>query len=155
MVVRRQSFKLLVQTLTPQELKERMGKGSCQPRVIMILYGHIEWINSLFTCGHDPIVDMPLDIMKNKCDKIVIEISKIASCQFGQFRLGIMTTILSGCGLLKEGKHLRNLMYPVKGSASFKHLCCPVADSMSPKRAQDLCNIDKEVSVSNVNPAPV
>ena len=118
-------------------------------RVISILYSHVEWINSLSNCGHAPIVDMPLKNMKAQCDKIITEIGKIASCQFGHFRLGIMTTILSGCGLLKEGKHLRNLMYLVKGSASFKHLCCPVADYMSPQRARALGTDESNVCISN------
>ena len=118
-------------------------------QVVSILYQHVEWINSLSGCGREPIVDMPLNIMKRKCEETVRAIAKVASCQFGQFRLGVMTTILSGCGLLKEGKHLRNLMYPVKGSASFKHLCCPVADYMSPGRAEALGNNENDVYISN------
>ena len=101
------------------------------------------------SCGHQPAVDMPLNIMKARCDKTIQEVSKIASCQFGHFRLGILMTILSGCGLLKEGKHLRHCMYPVKGSASYKHLSCPVGDVMSTQRARALVANQANESISN------
>jgi hypothetical protein len=130
-------------------MKEREEGEKRLTRVISILYNHVEWINSLSDCGKMPVHDMPLASMKAKCNMTISDISKVASCQFGHFRLGIFTTILSGCGLLKEGAHLRNLMYPVKGSASFKHLFCPIADFMSPQRAQALCNNESDVCISN------
>mmetsp|Transcript_118302 Transcript_118302/g.232253 ORF Transcript_118302/g.232253 Transcript_118302/m.232253 type:complete len:1455 (-) Transcript_118302:1531-5895(-) len=118
-------------------------------QVVSILYDHIAWINSLSSAVTNPLIDMPLDSIKAKCDKTIMQISKVTSCQFSHFRLGILTTILSGCGLLKEGKHLRNLMYPVQGSASYKHLHSPDADYMSPQRARALGNNETNVPISN------
>lgn len=118
-------------------------------QVIAILWEHVQWINSLSTCGNMPVVDMPISTLKAKCERTIKEIANVAPCQFSHFRLGILTTILSGCGLLKEGKHLRNLMYPVKGSASYKHLCSPVADYMSLQRARALGNNETNEDISN------
>ena len=118
-------------------------------QVVSILYNHIEWINSLSSCVDIPVVDMPLPSLKAQCDKTIKEIGNIASCQFSHFRLAIFTTIVTGCGLLKEGKHLRNLMYPVKGSASYKHLSSPVADVMSPQRARALVDNKTNEAIAN------
>ena len=118
-------------------------------QVIAVLWDHVDWINSLAPFGVNPVVDMPLTSMKRRCDETIKEIARVASCQFGHFRLGIFTTILSGCGLLKVGKHLRHLMYPVKGSASFKHLDHPFTDMMSQKRARALADNKVNESISN------
>jgi len=118
-------------------------------QVVRILWEHIEWVNSLSDVGSNPVIDMPLESMKARCNQTIKAISNVASCQFSHFRLGIFTTILAGCGLLREGKHLRNLMYPVKGSASFKHLSCPVADIMSRDRARALGTNKEHESISN------
>ena len=135
---------------TPDATREDRECGERKlSQVIAILYEHIAWINSLSSCGNMPVMDMPLSSMKAACNKTINAIAKVASCQFSHFRLGIFTTIMSGCGLLKQGKHLRNLMYPMKGSASFKHLGCPVADVMSPERARALSDNKTNESISN------
>jgi len=128
--------------------ERRLGENKLS-QVVSVLNEHVAWINSLSSFGIMPVIDMPLSMLKDRCNQTIREIGKIASCQFSHFRLAILTTILSGCGLLKEGKHLRNLMYPVKGSASFKHLSRPVADFMSPQRATALCNNIENEAVSN------
>ena len=134
----------------PNATKEERDRGERKlSHVISILWDHVEWINSLAGKGNNPVVEMPLTAMKERSQHTISEISKIASCQFSHFRLGILTTILSGCGLLKQGKHLRHLMYPVKGSASSKHLCCPVGDFMSPERARALGDNKPYESISN------
>ena len=56
---------------------------------------------------------------------------------------------MSGCGLLKVGKHLRNCTYPVKGSASYKHLYNPIADHMSREKASALVDNNNNESISN------
>ena len=130
--------------------KEERQQGERKlSQVVSILWEHVVWINSLTSCGENPILDMALPTLKARNERTIKEIARIASCQFSHFRLCILTTILSGCGLLKEGRHLRNLVYPVKGSASFKHLCCPVADFMSPQRARALGTNKEYESVAN------
>jgi hypothetical protein len=131
---------------TSQERKNGENKLA---QVVSILYDHIEWINSLSNCGNTPVDDMPLPLLKAHCDRTIKEIGNIASCQFSHFRLAVLTTILTGSGLLKEGRHLRNLMYPVKGSASFKHLSSPVADVMSHHRARALVDNKTNEAISN------
>ena len=134
----------------PGATKEERERGQRKlSHVINILWGHIQWINSMSNCGHVRTIDMPLRATKERCDRTIQQIAKVASCQFSHFRLGILVTILSGCGLLKEGKHLRHCMYPVKGSASYKHLSCPVGDVMSTKRARALVNNQENESISN------
>jgi len=117
--------------------------------VVSILFSHVKWINTLSETANDSDVGVPMTILEAQYNTVVREIGNIVSCQFGHFRLGVMTTILSGCGLLKEGKHLRSLMYPVKGTASYKHLSHPDADYMSNQRARALVSNEENVSVSN------
>jgi hypothetical protein len=51
----------------------------------------------------------------------------------------MFTTVHAGCGDLKPGKRLRQLMFPVtKGCASYNHLACPSGDFMSRGRAANL-----------------
>lgn len=134
----------------PNATTQEIARGERRlSQVVSILHKHIDWINSLADCGSRPIMDMPLASMKAQCQNTINEIAKAASCQFSHFRLGIFTTIMSGCGLLREGKHLRHLMYPVKGSASFKHLYCPDADFMSEERARALGQNVSGVVISN------
>jgi hypothetical protein len=135
------------QSATKEEREQ--GQQKLMQVVATILFAHVEWINSMSTCRTHPVVDMPLTSMKAWCQLTITEIGKITSCQFSHFRLGIMTTILAGCGLLRQGKHLRHLMYPVKGSASFKHMCCPVADVMSREKAEALLANKNYESISN------
>ncbi|MFM8622593.1 MAG: hypothetical protein ACKOB3_04355 [Holophagaceae bacterium] len=129
--------------------QERIVGENRLSQVVAVLCSHIDWINSLVGLGDLPVVDMPLSMIKSRCDKTIKDIANIASCQFSHFRLGILTSILSGCGLLGHGRHLRHLMFPVKGSASFKHLCCPVADVMSPERANALGRYGDTESTNN------
>jgi hypothetical protein len=131
---------------TKEEREQGQQKLS---EVINVLWEHVQWINSMSGCGHVPTVDMPLNAMKARCDKTIQHIAQIASCQFSHFRLGIFVTILSGCGLLKAGKHLRHCMYPIKGSASYKHLSSPVGDTMSKDRARALANNEVNESITN------
>lgn len=134
----------------PNASSEERHRGERKlSQVVSILLDHVEWINSLTGCGDRPVVDMPLSSMKERCDRTVNDISQVASCQFSHFRLGILTTILSGCGLLKAGKHLRNCMYPVKGSASYKHLSRPTADCMSREKASALGDNVRNEAISN------
>ena len=131
-------------TTDERELGEQKLSG-----VVAILLEHVTWINSLLNCGDNPLIDMSLSMLKSCCDRTVKEISRIALCQFSHFRLGILTTILSGCGLLKAGRHLQHLMYPVKGSAFFKHLSFPDADFMSLQCARALGNNEDFEAVCN------
>ena len=135
----------------PNASEEERKEGEIRlSKVITLLYMHIEWINSLAGMGeNDQSRATSLDTIRSQCDHVVQEIRKIVPCQFGHFRLGIMTTILSGCGLLKEGRHLRNLMYPMKGAASYKHLLRPDADHMSTQHGRALGNNEANVSIAN------
>jgi hypothetical protein len=118
-------------------------------QVVSILFDHVRWINSLIPSGTSPVSDMPLSLVKAQCDKTIHDISVVASCQFSHFRLGLFTTILSGSGLLRPGRHLKNLMYPVKGSASFKHLSRPTPDTMSLEKATALTQNTSNESITN------
>ncbi len=61
----------------------------------------------------------------------------------------MFTTVITGCGDLKPGKHLRQLMFPVKGCASYKHLACPSGDLMSFDRAAHLGSSEPGITVAN------
>jgi hypothetical protein len=40
-------------------------------QVIAILWEHVEWINSMSRFGNTPVIDMPLGVMKAKCDNTI------------------------------------------------------------------------------------
>jgi hypothetical protein len=42
--------------------------------------------------------------------------------------MGVFLTIVSGSGMLESGRHLRQLVYPVAGTASYNHLKKPNID---------------------------
>jgi len=134
----------------PNASKEERDRGVLRlTKIVSIIWDHVKWINNLEGSGNSPVQDMPLGVIKKAYDTTVKRIAAVTPCQFSHFRLGILTTILSGSGILKSGRHLRHLMFPVKGTASYKHLSHPVADVMSKGRAYALGNNEGYESVSN------
>lgn len=92
-------------------------------KVVAIFYKYTEWIdNDVFELGNNPLEEMPLCYIQHNQQIFVKAIKKVAPCQFKVFRLGIVTMILSGCGLLKVGPHLHHLVVPAGKLASMKHL---------------------------------
>ena len=104
--------------------------------VLEILLLHLQWVDSLAEQPYTDITqDLPLVVVQQHMEEIQKKVAFIAKCQFNLFRLGIFTTIVTGTGLLKPGPHLKNLMYPVRGAASFNHLTFPSSDLMSEQHA--------------------
>jgi len=134
----------------PDASKEEKDRGERRlSRIVSILWDYMQWINALQGKGSSPIQDMPLGVVRKAYDVTIKRIADVVSCQFSHFRLGILTTILSGCGLLKPGSHLRHLMFPAKGTASYRHLSHPVADVMSKEKAYALGTNELDESVLN------
>ena len=106
-------------------------------------------MDSLQGRGNNPTDDLPLDFITKQLDSVCSQENDVASCQLGAFRLSMFTTVIAGCGVLKPGKHLRQLMFPVKGCASYKHLACPSGDYMSPDRAANLGSSKPGTTVVN------
>jgi hypothetical protein len=118
--------------------EERLAGESKLTNIVELLYRHLCWVDSLEGRGDNPVDDLPLDLITKQLDFVCSQVNDVASCQLGAFRLSMFTTVHTGCGDLKPGKHLRQLMFPVKGCASYKHLACPSGDLMSTDRATDL-----------------
>jgi len=115
-------------------------------KVVQVLYHHLQWVNSLEDLTVSDIIrDLPLSMVEAHMTSVIDAIYKIVPCQFNVFRLMVFTTIAAGCGLIKPGIHLKALMYPVKGSASFKHLINPNPDRMSRMHALALCRRQAEM----------
>ena len=91
--------------------------------------------------------------MKKRIEELREKIAAIAKRQFSLFRLGIFTTIVAGTGLLKPGHHLKNLMYPVRGAASYHHLTFPSSDIISQENAVAIAKGGKALPSHTVNPA--
>ena len=85
-------------------------------------------------------------VIESHMTSVTEAIFKIVPCQFNAFRLIVFTTLAAGCGLLKHGIHLKALMYPVKGSASFKHLSNPNQDHITRTQALSLCSRREHLS---------
>jgi len=134
----------------PTATKEEREQGEWRlTKIISILWDHVLWINSMEGTGASPTEEMPLQVIRKRYDTTVKRIAEVTACQFSNFRLGILTTILLGCGLLKPGRHLRHLMFPVKGTASYKHLSDAIPDVMSSRKAYALGTNERDEVVCN------
>ena len=111
-------------------------------KVISILFKHVSWINSLAGRGDNCFEDMPLDLIREHMESTRKEIHEVVPCQFSLFRLGIFTTLVAGCGEVATGRHLRQLMFPIKNTASYEHLMNTSVGKMSKKRASELCQMN-------------
>jgi hypothetical protein len=134
---------------------ERLEGESKLTSIVTHLYHHLCWVDSLEGMGEDPLKDLILSSVIKQMDNVCKKINLVASCQFGSFRLGIFTTVLIGCGDLKPGKHLRQLMFPVKGCASYKHLADTTMDSMSIGRAFALSKYQEGTPIANDGNDPI
>jgi hypothetical protein len=134
---------------------QRLDGESKLSSIVNYLYHHLCWVDSLEGRGDDPMKDLTLSYVTKHMDNVCLDINSVAPCQLGNFRLGIFTTVLIGCGDLKQGKHLRQLMFPVKGCASYNHLANTKMDSMSVSRAIALSTDQEGTSISNDGDAPI
>lgn len=91
-------------------------------RIVQKLFKYVEWIDTLAGRGRDPVIDLPLELVQEWQCLVVNDIRAIQPCQFGLFRLGVFTTIVTGCGILIPGPHLRQLAIPAPNCASQEHL---------------------------------
>jgi hypothetical protein len=128
---------------------DRMAGESKLSKIVELLYRHLCWVDSLQGRGDNPSDDLPLDFIVKQLDLVCNQVNDVASCQLGAFRLSMFTTVHTGCGDLIPGTHLRQLMFPVKGCASYKHLACPSGDLMSTDRAANLVSSKPGTSVVN------
>jgi hypothetical protein len=134
---------------------QRLEGESKLSLIVGHLYHHLCWVNSLQGRGDDPIRDLQLSFVKRHMDNVCLDINSVASCQLGSFRLCMFTSVLIGCGDLKEGKHLRQLMFPVKGCASYNHLANTQMDRMSPGRASALSADQEGTTIANDGDDPI
>lgn len=108
----------------PTSTKEQKQRGRvllC--RIVTVLFEYTEWIDcELIGRGIDPVHDLQLSYVEAKQEEVCARIKAIVPCQFRTFRLGGFTTVVSGAGLLKPGRHLRQLLIPASTCASYKHL---------------------------------
>jgi hypothetical protein len=123
--------------------------------IVSHLYHHLCWVDSLEGRGEDPIKDMTRIYVTKHMVKVCWDINEVAPCQLGIFRLGIFSTVLIGCGELNQGKHLRQLMFPVLGCASYNHLANTKMDCMSNDRAFALSTDQEGTHIANDGNDPI
>ena len=111
------------------EAKRQAGESKLS-HIVSILLDYCQWIDGFVGLGDNPVSEMPLRTIKKRQEEIVAEISQDGAIQFGLFRLGIFTTVATGCGLLIPGVHLRQLAVPVKNCASYNHLVNPLGNTV-------------------------
>jgi len=134
-------------TSTEQEEGQKLLEG-----VLEVLLDHLRWVDSLADQSiEDVMIELPLTAVQKHMEAVRQKIAAIAKCQFSLFRLGIFTTIVTGTGLLKPGRHLKNLMYPVRGAASFRHLTFPSSDLMSDEHAVAIAEGGGSNGISQIN----
>lgn len=130
---------------TSEDRERGMGKLEA---IIRVLFGHLEWVNSLKGRGADPLNDLPLSLIHVQWERIRKQVHEIVPCQFSLFRLSVFTTIVIGCNVLASGPHLKQLFIPFPGTSSYKHLLAPSKGLMSRQSAADLAdNRRREVIV--------
>jgi hypothetical protein len=127
------------------EQEQRVGAAKLEA-VIQVLYHHLQWVNSLDPFMSDPVHDLPISMIDSHMSLVADEIFKIVPCQFNIFRLLVFTTLAAGCGEIQSGIHLKALTYPMKGSASFKHLTHPIQDQLTRRQALSLCSREQHLS---------
>jgi hypothetical protein len=114
--------------------------------VVQILYDHLQWVDSLSTPISNMVCDLPISLIEEHMTSVTTSIFRIIPCQFNVFRLMVFTTLAAGCGEIKSGIHLKALIYPVKGSASFKHLINPNPIVINRMQAMSLCGQEEQIS---------
>jgi hypothetical protein len=134
---------------------QRLVGESKLSSIVNHLYHHLCWVDSLLGMGEDPMKNLSMSFVSKQVDKVCLDINSVAPCQLGSFRLGIFTTILIGCGELKQGKHLRQLMFPVKGCASYNHLANTMMDRMSSDHAFAIGTDQEGTSIANDGDDPI
>jgi hypothetical protein len=124
-------------------------------RVISILHKHVSWIDSLGGRGDNCIEDMPIHTLREQMEATRKEIHAVVACQFSLFRLSIFTTLIIGCGEVQPGRHLRQLMFPIKNTASYQHLMNTSIGKISKQQANELCkNINAVTNDGNTRVSP-
>jgi hypothetical protein len=133
-------------------LKEQEEGNNILESVVGVLFEHLQWVDSLADQSYaDLSIDLPLTMVQKHMEEVREKIGAIAKCQFSLFRLGIFTTIVTGTGLLKPGRHLKHLMYPVRGAASFRHLTFPSADQISQENADAIADSTGTILVNSID----
>jgi len=114
--------------------------------VVDALCDFLSWVDG--QSGNDSPEDIPLESLQSKYQETVTAVNSAAGKDFGNFgafRLGVFLSTAIGASLTKQGKHVRQIFYPTRGSAARNHLTNPRGNVMTDKQASDLL-------VSNTTP---
>ena len=129
--------------------KGESGQGEirlCQ--VVKILYQLIQWVDGLAGMDHEQVT---MGLVREKLVGVHTDINRICNIEMNEFRLGVFLTLASGAGMLKPGKHLHRLLYPVRGMASSKHLMIPNIDLLSEEERNNIINNMGDSSLDDVS----
>ena len=97
-------------------------------QTIECLQNFLEQIDGLSNIQiNDPLVDLPMYFVMEIYNKTIIKLQSIvdsSNCgiQINQFRLSMFLVVAIGSGLLQNGQHLNQILIPVEGGGSKRHL---------------------------------
>lgn len=93
------------------------------------------WIDKQQGC--DEVENLPMWCLKKVMEVRLKEIKQaVPGIEFASFRLMVFLTLANGCCITLPGKHLRNLFFPTKGTASLNHLRDGNGNTISAARAE-------------------
>ncbi len=105
---------------------ERQDKQKRLNSIVNVLETLLNWIDGKMfpvakNMSHMQLIrKFPSTLLTGHYSQCVNQIP--ADVDFGMFRCSVFLTICSGSGMLKEGKHLMQLIVPCKNMASHKHI---------------------------------
>ena len=140
-------FDLFGAGCTPEH-PNRQGGEQRLKALSEVLIGFIDKVNGMAGRGDSPIVDMPMATLKEMSTNVCRKIKSIVPVQIQNFRLGFFLTICIGAGFLEPGTHLRQLFFPVEGSASYRHLVDPLGTNCLRTLACDELLLDNNLAIT-------
>jgi hypothetical protein len=105
--------------------------------VVDVLCGLLDWIDGLE--GKEMAKDIPIPVLKKKMENVLQDFNNVTRHEFqnfGVFRLGLFITLSIGASLLKPGRHIRQVFYPARGTASRNHMSNPLGGQMNNTQAK-------------------
>jgi hypothetical protein len=152
-------FGMSLSDIFGEDEAEMEGRDCLSRRVVTVFSDVIHWIDSLV--GRS-ISDLPISEVETSfgqfCESLKIATegavarSKLHSSlvgggskskfYFSLFRLQCFTSVVIGCGMTKDGPHLRQIAFPTKNTASYNHLANPTSADLPSHSANSLAGCD-------------
>ena len=128
-------------------------KAKGEERLTKVSLALHEWISFLDSnVGKYEAKDTSLALINENMDSVLEKLNAVTGSEldFSKFRLANFTTLVSALGLAEPGEHLRQIVFPVKNTAAYKHLKDPLGGAT----IREECNISTESEVERFTVEP-